>query len=141
MYTKSVLGVEQCQAAITAMIAEFNKDTTRRPIAMAIVDDRGDLLSYARTDGCRPNAAKNAIKKAYTAALYGLDTVAYAERLKSQGRTVAEMGDPMLTSLQGGVAVLNPGDNAVLGGIAVGGLPSGMQDEEIAWVGVKALNL
>ena len=141
MYSKSMLSLEQCQAAITAMIADYNKDTSRRPIAMAIVDDAGNLISYARTDRCRPNAARNAIKKAYTSATMGIDTLAYAERLKTQGRTVAETGDPMMTPLQGAVVVLHSEDGSVLGGIGVGGLPTGQEDEDIARVGLAALNL
>jgi len=141
MYSKSMLSLEQCQAAITAMIADYNKDTSRRPIAMAIVDDSGNLVSFAKTDRCRLTAARNAIKKAYTAALMATDTVDYAARLKEQGRTTAETGDPSMVSLQGGIVVLNPSDGTVLGGIGVGGLPTGVADEEIAREGLKALNL
>lgn len=141
MYTKSILSLDQCQAAITAMIAEYNKDTSRRPIAMAIVDDTGNLISFARTDRSRLMASRNCIKKAYTAAIMVSDTVDYAARLKEQGRTVADAGEPMLTGLQGGVVILNPADGACLGGIGVGGLPTGVADEEIARVGLQALGL
>ena len=140
MYTKSMLSLDQCQAAITAMIADYNKDTSRRPIAMAIVDDTGNLISFARTDRARLMAARNCIKKAYTAAIMVSNTVDYAARLKEQGRTVADAGDPMLTALQGGVVILNP-DGTALGGIGVGGLPTGVADEEIARVGLQALGL
>ena len=139
MYTKNMLGIEQCQAAITAMIAEFNKDPSRQPITMAIVDDRGELVSYARLDKCRPGSAKNAIKKAYTSAVRGMETGAYSEELKSQGRSVSDMGDPMLLPLQGGIPVVDPSDGTVLGGIGVGGLPAGKADEDISRVGLKAL--
>jgi hypothetical protein len=37
----------------------------------------------------------------------GQATLAYAERLKSQGRTVAEMGDPNLAAVQGGLVLLH----------------------------------
>ena len=141
MYSKSMLSLEQCQAAIAAMIADYNNDTSRRPIAMAIVDDTGNLISFAKIDRCRLTAARNATKKAYTAALMALDTVDYAARLKEQGRTVAETGDPMMLSLQGGIVVLNPNDGSVLGGIGMGGFPSGVADEETARVRLKALNL
>ena len=140
MYTKQMLGVDQCQAAISAMLANFKEDPTRRPIAMAIVDDRGELLSYLRTDGCGPLAAKSCTKKAYASAISRQNTVDYGERLKSQGRTVAESGDPMMTAVQGGL-VITSADGATLGGIGVGGLPGGHLDEEIAQVGLKALNL
>lgn len=141
MFNKSVLGMEQCQAAINAMIADFNKDPSRRPIAMAIVDDMGNLISLAQTDGCRPSTSRNTIRKAYSASIGGMDSVAYGERLKSIGMSVTEMGDPMLFSGQGGVVVVNPKDSTVLGGIGVAGLPTGKEDEDIAKIGLKAMNL
>ena len=52
MYEKPMLSLEQAQAAITAMIAEYNKDTNRRKVDMAVVDDAGNLLAYARMDRC-----------------------------------------------------------------------------------------
>ena len=141
MYSKPMLGVDQCQAAINAMIEEFKKDPTRPPIAMAIVDDTGNLLSYARTDRCAISPARNAIKKAYTSAIRRLDSGAYAEQLKQFGASSADMGDPMLIPLQGALVVVNPSDGAILGAIGVGGLPSGPADEHIARVGLEAMNL
>ena len=139
MYSKPMLGLDQCQAAINAMIAEYNKDTNRRRVDMAIVDDLGNLLCYARMDGCqRPTFA---IRKAYTSAMRRADTVAFAEQLKSQGRNVAEFGDPQLITIQGGLVINNPSDGVLLGGIGVGGLPTGKEDEDITKVGLQALKL
>ena len=48
---------------------------------MAVVDDAGNLLAYARMDRClRPTFA---IRKAYTFAVRGFDTLAFTERLAS----------------------------------------------------------
>ena len=139
MYAKQMLSLDQCQAAINAMVADFNKDPNRRAVDMAIVDDMGQLLAYARLDKCtRPTFAQ---MKAYTSAIRRMDTVDFAEQLKSQGRSVGDFGDPMLVILQGGVVITNPSDGAVLGGIGVGGLPSGKADEDISRAGLKALNL
>ena len=56
MYTKPMLSLDQCLAAINAMVADFNKDPNRRPVDMSIVDDAGNLLAYARMDRCmRPS--------------------------------------------------------------------------------------
>jgi uncharacterized protein GlcG (DUF336 family) len=141
MLNKAILGMEQCQAAINAMIAEFNKEPGRRPIAMAIVDDNGNLLSYAQTDGCRASTGRNTIRKAYSASIGGMDSAAYGERLKTIGISVTEMGDPMLFSGQGGVVVVDPKDGTVLGGVGVAGLPTGKADEDIARIGLGAMNL
>ena len=139
MYSKPMLSLDQCQTAIQAMIADFNKDPNRRPVDMAIVDDVGNLLAYARMDRCqRPTFAR---RKAYTAAMRRMDTIDFAEQLSSRGRSLAELGDDQLITIQGGVVVTNPGDGIILGGIGVGGLPSGKDDEDIAKAGLKALNL
>ena len=121
------------------MQAKANEEPDR-PLAIAIVDDVGDLISYTRMDRCRKIPQRMAIRKAYTCALSGQDSKDYAARLKEQGRTVAEMGDPMLAAVQGGVVVLHPQTGAILGGIGVSGLAA-QEDEDIANMGLKALGL
>ena len=138
MYTKKMLGMEESQAAIAAMIAEFQKDPENPPAAFAVVDDQGLLLAYARTDGSRPIISRNAIRKAYTASLRGMTTETFFEEVRSRGWSVAAMGDPMLIEVPGGVPVIDPSDGAVLGGVGVAGLPPGPGDDEIAEVGVEA---
>ncbi len=136
MYNKPMLSLTQCQVAINAMVGDFNKDPNRRPVDMAIVDDMGNLLAYARMDGChRPTFA---IDKAYTSAVRRMDTIAFAEQLKAQGRNVADLGDPQLVTIQGGL-VIETSDGRLLGGIGVGGLPSGKDDEDISRAGLAAL--
>ena len=111
-----------------------------QPVAIAIVEDGGNLISYARMDRCRAIPQRMAIRKAYTAALSGQDTLAYAERLKSQGRTVAEMGDPNLAAVQGGLVVLHAETGTIMGGIGVSGLTA-QEDEDIARLGLQTLGL
>ena len=103
MFNKRMLGMEESQAAIAAMIVEFNKNPDNPPAAMAVVDDVGNLLAYIRTDGSRPIISRNAIKKAYTAALRGMTSEAFFEEIKDRGWSVADMGDPMLIAVPGGV--------------------------------------
>ena len=139
MWSKPMLSLEQALAAINAMVADFNKDPSRAKVDMAVVDDAGNLLAYARIDGClRPTYGT---RKAYTAVIRSSDTGAFAERIASQGRSLESFGDPKLIALQGGLVVRNPEDGAVIGGIGVGGLPSGKDDEDIARAGLKALGL
>ena len=52
MWNKSMISLEQAQNAITAMIADWNRDPNRRKVDMAVVDDAGNLLAYARMDRC-----------------------------------------------------------------------------------------
>ena len=139
MYQKPMLSLDQTQKAMTTMINKATQEA-HRPVAIAIVDDAGNLLSYARMDGCRTNPQTFAIRKAYTAALSGQDSGAYAERLKSQGRSVTDMGNPNLVAAQGAVVVLHPQTRAVLGGIGVSGLSS-QEDEDLARLGLQTLGL
>ena len=137
MYTKNMLSLEQAQAAIAAMIEDYNRDPSRRKVDMAVVDDAGNLLAYARMDRCmRPTMGT---RKAYTSATRGMDTVAFAEQLSSSGRSIESFGDSQLIALTGGVVVMHNG--AVIGAIGVGGLPSGVDDEAISKAGLRALNL
>ncbi len=139
MYEKSMLDLNSCFKAIDAMTKEFNRDPSRSPVDMAIVDDMGNLLAYARMDRC--NRPTFALRKAYTSAVRGSNTGAFAERLAAQGRSLADIGDPQLITTRGGVVIRNPKDGSVLGAIGVGGLPSGEDDEKIAEVGLQALDL
>ena len=139
MYNKPMLSLEQTQRAINAMIAKATQEPDR-PVAMAIVDDAGNLLSYARMDNCRPNPQTFAIRKAYTSALSGVDSAAYADRLKSQGRSVTDFGNPNLVSAQGAVVITDPGSGAILGAIGVSGLSS-QEDEDLSRLGVENLGL
>ena len=137
MYDKPMLSLEQAQAAIAAMITDYNKDTNRKNVDMAVVDDAGNLLAYARMDRClRPTFA---LRKAYTAAIRGMDTLAFSEALVTQGRAIEAFGDPQLIAIPGGVVVMREG--AVVGAIGVGGLPSGIDDQSIAQAGLAALSL
>jgi glc operon protein GlcG len=83
------------------MLREATK-TPNRPLAIAICDDQGELVTFARMDRCAPQPPVVARKKAYTAARTRTDTKVYADRLKSQGRSVTEFGDPNLLAAQGG---------------------------------------
>jgi glc operon protein GlcG len=136
-YQKSVLSLDDAQRAMDRMLQEARKNP-QRPVAIAIVDDMGELVSFARMDKCAPQPPIIARKKAYTSARTRSDTAAYAERLKSQGRSVAEFGDPNLLALQGGVVIINPADQSVLGGIGVSGLAA-EEDEAIARLGLQAI--
>ena len=137
MYDKPMISLDQARDAIQAMIDDYNKDPNRRKVDMAVVDDAGNLLAYARMDRClRPTFA---IRKAYTSAVRSMDTVTFAEQCRCPGRCLEVFGDPEIIAIAGGVAVIK--DGAVVGAIGVGGLPSGLDDETIAKAGLAALNI
>ena len=132
------LSFDQVRAGMRAMIDKA-METPAEPVAMAIVDDTGNLVAYAKMDNLRIFSRRHALRKAYTAAIMGIDTGAHAQRLHSQGRSTSELGDPNLTHGQGGLVIMK--DGVILGGVGVGGYPSGQSDEDLARVGLEAMNI
>ena len=133
-----LLRLEQVQAAMKTMMDKAMQ-TPAEPVAIAIVDAAGNLEAYAKLDNLRIFSRRHAIRKAYTAAVMGTDSGANAQRLHGQGRSISEMGDLNLTHGQGGVVIMK--DGVILGGIGVGGYPSGQSDEDLARVGLQAMKL
>ena len=133
-----LLKSSQVQAAIKAMMDQA-MEKPNEPVAMAIVDSTGNLEAYAKMDNLRMFSRRHALRKAYTSAIIGVDTGANAERLHGQGRSVSELGDPQITFGQGGLVIMK--DGVILGGIGVGGYPSGQSDEDLSRVGLNAMNL
>ena len=122
MATKPSLSTEQIKAAMDAMLAKAN-ETPDAPVAMAIVDAGGELLAYFTMENLRVFSRRHARRKAYTSAIIGRDSGEHAAGLAAQGRGIADMGDPGFTYGQGGLVIMQ--DGVILGGIGVGGYPSG----------------
>ncbi len=138
MADKPFLSFEQVRAAMSAMIDKAMQ-TPDEPVAMAIVDDTGNLVAYAKMDNLRIFSRRHALRKAYTSAIVGMDSGAHAERIHGQGRNLSDLGDPNLTHGQGGLVLMQ--DGVILGGIGVGGYPSGQSDGDLSRVGLTAMNL
>ena len=132
------LKLGQVEAAMKAMM-DRAKAASETPVVMAIVDAAGNLEAFAKMDNARLFTRRHAVRKAYSAAVLGIKTSAWADRMTSIGHSVSENGDPMITYEQGGVAIIK--DGAILGGIGVGGLRGHNADEDLAIVGLDAMNL
>jgi glc operon protein GlcG len=134
MFQRLSLGLDDARKAIDSALLEAARD--RRPMAVAVVDANGDLIACARMDGAHERILRFAIRKAYTAAVMGRDTVGFKSELSERARSLADYGDPQFTTLQGGVPVSV--DGQVVGGVAVGG-NSADRDKEIAAIAAAAL--
>ena len=140
MYNRPSLSLAQVQSAMKAMIdhASQNPET---PVTMAIVDDAGEIIGYAKMDNCRKLPQRVAFKKAYTAALRGADSRVFVQQLKEQGVGAADSGDPNMLGLIGGLVIRLPNNGPILGGIGVSGLPNADADEAISRIGLEAMKL
>lgn len=111
-------------------------------VNIAIVDDGGHLLAFARTDGARPASGYTAMTKAVTAATFRVETGPLPPKgepdvlLSLSLQNAALAGGGKLTTLKGGVPVVI--DGQVVGAVGVGG-GTGEQDAEVAKAGIQAL--
>src|SRR5438067_374471 len=103
MITTESIGIEQARQAITAILAALTDEDN--PAAIAVTDAHGDLIASLRQDGAAARMSRRSRAKAYSAATLKMDTVVFRDRMKAEGRTLDDWGDPQLTSLQGGLAI------------------------------------
>jgi uncharacterized protein GlcG (DUF336 family) len=134
MRNKAMLDHEDAMRVLNGAIAEARKH--QWAVAIAVVDDGGHLLSFARLDGAPPISAYIAPEKARTAALGRRETRIYEEMI-NQGRS-AFLSAPLRGMLEGGVPVI--ADGQVVGAVGVSGVKSS-EDAQIARAGVAALGL
>jgi cob(I)alamin adenosyltransferase len=107
-------------------------------MAIAVADDRGDIISFVRMDGARPRFGEMAIKKAYTSAYNGRDTRKALEMRQKWDWGAYEPVGNDFTVIPGGLAIVKPGEAVVYGGIGTSGRAAD-EDEALALVGLKAL--
>ena len=132
------LTYEQVQAAMDAMMKQAQA-TSETPVCLAIVDASGNMEAFAKMDHARVFTRRHAVRKAYSAAILGINSGDWGANMKNIGQSVSENGDPMVTYEQGGVDIIK--DGAILGGIGVGGIRGHNADEELGKVGLAAMGL
>jgi glc operon protein GlcG len=134
----NLAGAERVLAGARARAAAMNLK-----VNIAVVDDGGHLLAFARMDGARPASVYTALTKATSAATLrqatgplppGAEELDVWLNLSVQNAAAASGGK--FTTLYGGVLV-TLGDQTI-GAVGVGGA-TGEQDAEIARAGIAAL--
>jgi len=111
-------------------------------VNVAVVDDGGHLLAFARMDGARPASAATALTKAVSAATFRQETGPVPAKgepdlllsLSLQGAAAAS--GAKITPLKGGVPIVV--DGQVVGAVGIGG-GTGEQDVEVAKSAIQAL--
>ena len=139
MLTKSALKLTYEGARAILEAAARKAQEMQLPICIAVVDEGGHMLAFARIDDAKPSSARVAVTKATSAALRRAATgpLPNAENtsvLLSLGMPLASGG--ALTCVRGGLPIEREG--TVIGGI---GISAGTeaQDEEVARAGLTAL--
>lgn len=122
--------------------ARYQAAEMKLKVNIAVVDDGGHLLAFARMDGARPASVSTAITKATSSATLraatgplppGTDKPDALLNLSVQNAAAQSGGK--FTTLYGGVPIIVEGQ--VIGAVGVGGA-TGEQDAEIARAGIKA---
>ena len=131
-------------AGAEMIVAEAKKkaEELKLKVNIAVVDDGGHLLSFARMDGARPASGYTALTKAVTAATFRQETSPLPPKgepdvlLNLSLQNAAASGGGKLTTLQGGVPVVV--DGQVIGAVGVGG-GTGEQDADVTRAGIKKM--
>ena len=155
--TKAITSItfEEAVVGINAMLEEVKKDPSR-PMALAVSDATGLVLCVYRMDGANDFVREMVMRKCYTACQLGDNTRATKGAINRENMTLADFNHPYGTTVPGGVVIVEPGTErdaipknaemkggvqmarGQIGGCAAGGRSS-FEDEEIAYVGVKAI--
>jgi uncharacterized protein GlcG (DUF336 family) len=132
MKTRPLLTLEDCEKISAAAFAEARKNGWI--VAIAILDDGGHLLHFARMDGATPANAAIAVEKGRTAALSRRTSGNWEQRIKDGRVSMLKM--PGILPVQGGAPIMV--DGHCLGAVGVSGVQS-HEDEQIAVAGIKAV--
>ena len=136
MQHQTSLGYEEAQRAIETIKAELLR--RGKSAVIAVADAHGELIGLLRLDGAPLPSILIATNKAWTAARERKPTreLGQSARDPQTGFDLAYFGDPRYIGWGGGVPVII--DGAVVGGVAVSGLPE-QEDMDLVQLGVAAI--
>lgn len=134
--TAPYLPLELAQKAANAAMAKCIADG--QSVSVAVVDRSGATKVLLKADGSGPHTVGSSTGKAFTSASMGRATVGLANFLKDHRELdgLRDM-DPRMVILGGGLPIKV--GSALIGGIGVGGAPSGLIDEACAKAGLDAI--
>ena len=126
------LAVDLAKAAVEACKADgYN-------VAAAVTDRSGVLIALVRAENAGAHTANAATAKAYTSASSRNPTSGMAKTVAENPGAAGLVDIPGFLVLAGGVPV-KAGEETI-GGIGVGGAPSGDIDDECARAGIEAVS-
>jgi uncharacterized protein GlcG (DUF336 family) len=131
-YLPLTMAMTAAQAAVDACAAEGHN------VSVAIVARSGETKVLLRADNAGPHTVGSSIGKAFTSASMGRDTAGLAGFIggNPENSGLRDMDSRMV--IQAGALPIRIG-GALVGGIGVGGAPSGAIDETCARSGLDAI--
>lgn len=134
--TMPYLPLELARKVADAAMEHCNADGQK--VSVAVVDRNGSTKVLIKADGSGPHTVGSSTGKAFTSASMGRDTAGLSNFLKDHRELDGLRSmDPRLVILAGGLPIKI--DGVLIGGIGVGGAPSGDIDEACARAGIEAI--
>jgi len=126
--------LEQARKAIAAGQVEARKNNW--PVAIAIVDNAGQLVAFEKMDNTQTASVEVAQDKAVSAAIYRRTTKAVQDGLAGGGAGLRLLALRGMSPVEGGIPLVI--DGKIIGGIGVSGVNSD-QDGMVAKAGADAV--
>ena len=128
------VNLEQARKVLAAAIADARKQNL--PMAVAIVDNAGQLVAFERMDNTQTASVLVAQDKAMAAAMYRRPTKVFQDALAAGGAGLRIVTLRGATAVEGGLPIVI--DGKIIGGIGVSG-GSSEQDGVVAKAGTDGL--
>ena len=128
------INLEQAKRALAAAEAEARKNNW--PVAIAVVDNAGQLAAFVRIDNTQTAGVQVAQDKAVSAAMYRRPTKVFQDVLAKGGDGWRILQLRGASPVEGGVPIVT--DGKIIGGIGVSGVTS-EQDGVVAAAGAAVL--
>jgi glc operon protein GlcG len=125
---------EQARKVVAAAIAESRKQNL--PMAVAVVDNSGQLVAFERMDNTQTASTGISQDKALSSAMYRRPTKVFQDVLAAGGVGLRVLTLRGANAVEGGVPLIV--DGKIIGGLGISGGTS-EQDGTVAKVGAEAL--
>jgi len=132
----SSIPLPEARAIIEGAIAFARSQNMR--MAVAVLDDGGNVVSTDRMDGTSFNSVNQAIGKAFTSVIYRRPSAEIAELLKTQPERfygIMNLWPGKIYIVSGGLPLAV--DGKLIGAVGISGLPPGV-DEKASKAGLAA---
>jgi uncharacterized protein GlcG (DUF336 family) len=151
MYFKGSVGLDEALGAIQAMLEAIKRQPDKywQRASLAIVDEGGNLVAFAKMDGLTMMTQDVAIRKARTAAAWRRNVEEVNDLLKTRDWGMTDFLPTGATRIPGGVAIVDPKEpppqsvnhnsyrDSCIGAIGVSMAGTWREDLEIATIGLR----